>query len=154
MPDLSDFDTIERSSSGVDMEVVNPKTGEVLIDEESGTPITITLTGKDSPEYRGRSHELNNRRLQAGMRQGQMILLTAEQLDSDSLELLVLSTKKWHKNFSYGGKTLDCTPANVRMLYTKAPWLREQVDEFVNKRANFLGNASRPSSTSPAKNSA
>jgi hypothetical protein len=76
------------------------------------------------------------RRLKAGGRRGGAVL-TAEDLDSDSLETLAACTLGW-SGFVLNGQEPECTPENARRLYEQMPWLREQAQEFISERSNFL----------------
>jgi hypothetical protein len=54
---------------------------------------------------------------------------------------MVKCTTAWD-GVGYGGEDeIECTPANVLMLYTELPWLRDQVSAFIDDRTNFLGEA-------------
>lgn len=134
--DLDNF-SIPEDDSGVDMELENPKTGEPLLHDD-GSKLTVRLVGQDSPEFIAIKHKLANRRMKK-MRPGKTAF-TAEEVEADSLEILVAITKGW-VGIVWKGQELPFSAANVRMLYTAAPWLREQVDRFTNDRANFLKNA-------------
>lgn len=139
MPDLKQFGT-ERANRGVDMQVKHPKTGAVMIDEKTKEPVTITLLGQDCGDYKARAHEIANKRIVISQNKGVKLRVDAAEIERESLDLLVLLTKDW-KHLDWDGKELDCTPENVEMVYKELPWLREQVDEFVGDRGNFLGNS-------------
>lgn len=83
------------------------------------------------------SQKISDRRLQKRFSKGKAKFNSAEMLE-DGLELLVACTKGW-KHIKISGVVLPFSEENSRMLYTKYPWIREQVDTFVNDRANFLG---------------
>ena len=63
--------------------------------------------------------------------------LDAEKLSEDSIDDLVKLTTAW-SGFVLDGKDLDCTPENVRTVYSDWSWIKEQVQEFVSNRANFF----------------
>lgn len=140
--DLSKFSTVDSAAKGAAMEVLDPVTGNALR-EEDGSAVTITLLGADSPELRASERARLNKRLGKNIKQLSRTSLSAEQLEEEALETLITATKGWKGiSMEQDGevKELKCTPENARMLYTRLPWLREQADEFINDRANFLGN--------------
>lgn len=126
------------------MIVVHPN-GQLLgsIDKD-GTPhgSTITLLGADSDEYKSVRNASGNRRLDASVRRGNIVAGSLEEIESDTLDALVAATVSW-TNFKNDGQDIPCTPANVRMVYVKVPWLRRQVDKFVADDANFLPASSK-----------
>ena len=63
----------------------------------------------------------------------------AEDVDAEALTLLVKQTVAW-QGVALGDDLLECTEANVRRVYTEFPWIRQQVDTFVNDISNYLGN--------------
>ena len=136
--DLSSLDTVSASAEGASLELRNPVSDAVLRDEKSGEPVTITLVGTDSRDYMKITHDIQNRRLGKRLGKGGRLKTTAEEIDADALELLVASTKSW-QHIIVDGAELSFSAANARMLYTRFPWIKEQVDEFIADRSNFLG---------------
>lgn len=63
--------------------------------------------------------------------------MTAEEIEESALRQLSICTVSW-KGVKLDGQELECNPDNAYMLYSRLPWLKEQVDEFVGDRANFL----------------
>lgn len=106
-------------------------------------PVRIFLIGQDSAEYSAVRQKLSNKALNKMAKAGgpgKKGAVSAEQLEEDKLELAVAATKNW-ENVVWEGQTLPFSPENVRKVYQECPWLLEQVEEFVNDRANFLGNS-------------
>jgi hypothetical protein len=133
--DLESFATRSKAEEGAPMEVRNPVTQEPLL-QDDGQPVTITLAGSDSDRFqRVQRHNLN-RRLKNSGRRGN-VTLTAEELDAEKIETLVACTISW-SGIQRRGAPIDCTPDNARSVYKDFPWVREQADEFVNDRVNFL----------------
>jgi hypothetical protein len=135
--DLGQLDTGAASEGGVDMPVRHPVTNAPLLDGE--TPVTIRVLGMDSKAFRKATRANQDRRLK-GMRYRTP---TADEIDAEGLDLLVKCTAAW-SGIELDGAPLECTPANVRTLYTRFVWLREQVDTAIGDRGNFL----QPSATS------
>jgi hypothetical protein len=63
--------------------------------------------------------------------------LDAEKLSEDGIDDLVKLTTSW-SGFLLDGKKLECTPENVRSVYSDWEWIKEQAQEFVANRANFF----------------
>lgn len=136
--DLSSLDTTVAAEEGAELQLRNPVDDSVLRDEKTQDPVSITLVGTDAKEYMKITHAIQNRRLGKRLGKGGRAKLTAEELEADGLELLVASTKSW-KHIVVDGQELPCNEKNVRMLYQRFPWIKEQVDEFIADRSNFLG---------------
>lgn len=100
--------------------------------KEDGSPITITLLGKDSDAWIKAENAATNRRLAQGTR----IKLTAEGLKADAIAGLARVTVAWD-GVGIGEAETPCTYENAVRLYTQAPAIREQVDEFISDRGNF-----------------
>lgn len=137
--DIADFDTTAASEEGVAMEVRHPKTGEVLRHapkegELEGRPFTITYRGKDSPVFRDLARKQQDRRIQANIRTRSPILSAV--VEKDDIDLIVAATIKW--DIVLNGKIPPNDPKEYRAAYTKYPWLKEQGDEFIGVRANFI----------------
>lgn len=134
--DLSNFDT---TNSGISVLHLRAPTGQLIIDEDSGDPVTISLLGSDSDVYQKLSRKQNARRLKHNIGRRGGLKVSPEELEEDALEILVACTVSWD-NVVFNGTRLECNPANIRKLYSELPFVREQVDEFVAERENFLGN--------------
>jgi len=147
--DLRTFDTVGAAEEGGTVELRDPE-GNVFLDD-SGKPITITVKGADSKLYTRSHHEAVSRRLSKRLGRGGM-KLRSDEWDKDAMEILVKCTTSW-SGIMLDGKKLEFTESNVRMVYTDFPWLKEQVDEFVQDRGNFLGNLLKSSSATPSKSS-
>lgn len=125
--DLKTLDIASPANEGVWMELEHPVTGEPL-------GIKIKLAGVDSDYYKKEIRRQQNKRLKKGIRN-----IKAEELENEAIELLVACTLAW-ENVEYNGEALECKPENVRKIYKEFPWIREQVDSFINDRANFVKN--------------
>lgn len=135
--DLGKLDTRSAADEGAFLHLRHPKTDAPLHDEATGEPVGITLLGKDSSVYRSIERSQANRRLERLGRTGGAPL-TADEIEANTLELLVGCTKNLHHIVL--GEPLTFSPANAKKLYTAGPpWIREQVDVFIGTRANFLG---------------
>lgn len=128
--DLSTLDT--TGNAGVAMPVLHPATRTPLLAAD-GSPITISLVSTDSKPYRDALRETTNKQL----RENRRAVLTAEQIEDKALSLLAACVTGW-SNIELEGAVLPFSAANVKRLFACVPWLKEQCDEFVTERANFL----------------
>jgi len=134
-----DIDDIKIEKEGTDMQILHPATGEPLweerTDEETGKvssiPVTLQLVGQDSDIYKKISNRITNKRVK--MKAGR---LTAERMDSDTAEIIEGCTVGWSSNLVLSG----AAPANAKEIYQGRKWLRDQAEQHIHDRANYLGN--------------
>lgn len=131
--DIADFDTVKSADDGAVMEVRNPKTGDVFRHAD-GRPFTITFRGRDSEAFRNLARAQQDRRIAAATRTRAPVL--SSQMEKDDIELIVAATLKW--DLILEGAVAPSNQNTYRTVYTKYPWLKEQGDEFVGVRANFI----------------
>ena len=124
--DLASFDAGVVQENVVN--IVHPSTGAPL-------GITIKVISPDSEKYRKLSNRTRNRSINA-VKKGKNSL-TAEMMDENAMELLVGSVLSW-EGVTWAGQVMECNEVNVRSVFTKFPWIKEQVDEFLGDRANFI----------------
>lgn len=137
--DLGKLITTTVAEEGAFLHLRHPRTDEPLMDEETGEAVGLHLVGRDSADYRRVSKSQQNRRLERMQRTGS-VETSADEIEANEIEILVACTKSW-KHIQIG-ELLECTPLNARRLYkeTGLRWIRDQVDAFIGKRANLLGN--------------
>jgi hypothetical protein len=70
-------------------------------------------------------------------------MLTAEQLTQNQIELVASCILGWD-GFTNAGAPFLCTHENAVTLLTKAPWVRDQLEDAMGDHANFFS----PPSTS------
>ena len=103
---------------------------------------TISLLCSDSSEYQTvYKQQITDNANKLVKRKGKKSGITGDSVDEDKLDLLVACTKAWI-GFENNGKPLPFSKQNTRMLYTKLPFIRDQVDDFIHDRGNFLTGAS------------
>ena len=136
--DFASLDIAAAADKGAELQVRDPISGQPL--EANGQPVIIQLAGEDSDAYRRAERGAINRRLE-GRQRGKV---TAEDLEAETISSLAAVTLGW-SNVRLDGQELLFNQANARALYRRFRWLREQVNEFVATRANFLP---RPSTDS------
>lgn len=127
--DLSNLNLAESANVGAVMEVVHPVTGEVL--KYDNVPMSIHLLGRDSDAHRIAIQRIATKQL------GRQSKPNAAKLSDEAIELLVACTVGWY-GIQENNAILEFNEANVRHVYLKYAWLRQQVDEFIADRANFF----------------
>ena len=125
MTDLNFFDTSLKANTGVEYTLKHPATGEDL-------DISFTLLGVDSDAFQELERAKKRTRLKT-----QKIDITVEELENQTLDTLTAMTIGW-KNVVLDGKELEFSPENARRIYSKFPWVREQIDGVIGNRALFL----------------
>lgn len=128
--DFKNFDLTAAAEKGATLTLRHPTTDEDLLDAK-GSPITITVLGNDSREFRRKMDELTRQRQR---KKGNVSLVEGERL---AAELLASVTKAW-SGIDWEGKPLECNYENATMLYRERSWVRLQVDEFVADAGNFF----------------
>jgi len=137
--DLNRLNTQKLSNEGAWMTVVDIGTGEE-------TDIQILLAGVDSDHFREAKKDWDRRRREK-LEKGKG-LPTAEELEKARLAMLVTCTLDW-RNLELEGKPLACTKAAANHVYRNFPWLREQADQFIEDRRNFLPPEARGEAVEP-----
>lgn len=151
----AEFGTIEAAETPVEMAVQHPKTKK-----DSG--VYITLVGKDSDAYRALSRKLNNKRF-GELKKTKTLTMTAEQNEEENLRLLSACVRSWRSRvFERRGEKLvatdnfqpiffaaekgkmECNILNVKWVFENVPEIREQVEDFIQDRTNFLTGSSQP----------
>lgn len=153
--DLKKLDVISGANEGADVRLKHPGTGDDL-------GIVIHVLGRDSAVFHDLADKQNKRRISRMTRGGvfRAQALPASEIEKDALELLVACTQYWYTeakvddagteveprkdSIEFDGQFIDGTAGNAqlaenaRMIYSRLPWAREQVDVEVNDRANFV----------------
>jgi len=122
MVDLTALDSAALSNSGMTMTLRDP----------NGKPVegvSLTVLGRDSDKLR-RVYAMNGEAVQSGK-------ASLPDLEGYAFEAAVSAVIGW-TGIEDGGKPLDCTPDNVRLLFRRASWIRRQVERFRDNEANFM----------------
>jgi hypothetical protein len=145
---LAKFSPKKNAEAGVEVAILNPETDQPL-------GVFITVYGSDSEKFKSIQRRQTNRRLELAARNRgkKKAAITAEAIEAEGMELLVACTACWKSEVKDAdGKVtgyrpqveldddewLDCTPQNVQRLYEELPWLKEQIDQEIGDRSNFL----------------
>lgn len=124
------LDAFDLSNATAVFELKHPGTREPIIGDD-GKPFTITFRSADHKEVVAKRDARINDRLAHG---GPVV--TVDGLQKQTIDLLVDAAVSW--NLVWKGEAPECTPQKAREIFTEAAWLREDADNFVGTRRNFL----------------
>lgn len=141
--DLEDTDVGELEERGTTVHIKD-KTGDEMYVPGTETPVTITVVGTLSPTYRRLA---NKHRDNAVKRMRSSSAFSSEQNDKDELQIIVGCVKGWQ---GFGANGVEIPPSREALvkLFTKFPFVLKQVQEEMDRRANFSERSSA-SSASP-----
>jgi len=121
-----DISSIAPKSRTVD--ITHPVTGEPV-------GIKFVLLPDSDEKVKKAKRVIQNRQLQS-----RKLNITAEQLEANSLDLLVaaIDSWEWTGDAEFRGEKPEFTAANVRTVLRDVDWIRKQVDrELGNEEAFF-----------------
>lgn len=124
--DFATLDSAAKADDGADLAVLHPVSGEKL-------GVVIRLAGADSAVHRKAAAAIASRRAKGGFRR----TINLDDLQTESIEVLARCTLGW-SGVVLDGKDVPCGKEAAVTLYTRFPWLREQVETFISDRANYL----------------
>lgn len=127
------FDLSEYKAAAVDVadiDIVHPVTGQSL-------GMKIQVLSIDCDEYRKEAMRLQNENIRYYRKNRGKT--TAERIAQEALDLLVAVTVGW-QGLLENGQPVPFTKENCQRIYTDYPFIKEQVDEFVGDRRNFIRN--------------
>lgn len=127
--DLSQFDSVTLANKGVDIYLKDVRTG-------AKTKAYITIQGSDSDAFQAFRLE-KEREMVEKVQRKEEVKLSTEENRKETIETLTRFTLGWY-GLTEGGKPLPFTIENAKMLYTKYPAIREQIDRAMVDRTNFL----------------
>ena len=110
---------------------------EVQLNDMEGKPVDmyLTVSGVDSKVWRKEKHLMERRvQLNAQLPEAQQIKIDPDEAISEAFANCVLG---W-RGFTVKGKKIKFTHARMKELFIEAPYLRDHVDLFFSKRANFI----------------
>lgn len=138
--DLLSLDVSPTANEGRALHLLHPAERTPLFGADKG-PVTITLLGKDSDVFIKAERIIRNKRMEAMKKGGKH---SAAEEDQEAWETLARCTTGW-QGIPQGwiDGTADASPAEFSYasavkLYQRMRWVKEQVDEFVGTRENFL----------------
>ena len=108
------------------VQITHPITKEPL-------DITFTVYGSDSKQYRQAQRDTLVARMESKTN-------TADNIESDELEILVRCTKDF-TNIELDGEALEFSEENTRKVLKEYTWLKDQISMFIMNRTNFFSKA-------------
>jgi uncharacterized protein YbcI len=123
--DLANLDTGKTAEEGVWMELEHPASGEAL-------GMHVKVLGVDSERYQKALRKQQDKRLKKRNK-----TIKAEELENEGIELLAQCVAEW-EGFTYNENELECNLENVRWFLKTYKWAKDQIDDFIGDRSNFL----------------
>lgn len=136
--DLRSVRTVELANEGVEMEITHPGTG-------AGLGIYMTVHGEDSENHKRALAKVAQRKEKEQRVRGRT-RITPEDIHHSMLITALECTSGW-RNFVEDGKPIEFNRANLRRVLTDYWFITEQVNAFLNDRANFIPDSSTSSAT-------
>lgn len=137
--DLASLDTVAACNDGAEIELLHPTTRAPL-------GIYIRVYGKDSDAFRKHLRQSVNARLRKTAlerKRGAPDIPTVEAGEEEAIAALAACTINWRTNdqhfIVFAGEQLLCSSANAVKIYSRLPWIKEQIDEAIADLENFLG---------------
>lgn len=123
--DLADFEA--NSLETAELVIEHPATGKP-------TSMRIQLLSSDSDVWKKQVMRIRRENMKYQNRRDG---IPPEKSQDDALTLLAVCTVGWN-GINESGQPLPCTRENAKRVYEKFPFIREQVDDFIGDRRNFL----------------
>lgn len=119
------------------LEMTEDATTDVEIFDANGqtTGIFVTVYSADSEVATSFRRRMLDRRLSRMARRGGKPAMNASEIESEAMDMRVLCTKSW--KLEWNGKPLDCNDENKRMIYTRVPLIKQQVDDAISDASLF-----------------
>jgi glutamine amidotransferase-like uncharacterized protein len=124
--DLNNLDVVSRADAGAKCIIRDPLTGE-------DTTAYLMLAGSDSGTYKQSQHKIANARIN----RKSTARITIEEIEAEQIGVLVDCTLGWG-GMVMAGAEVPFDRAAARRIYEKFPTVREQAEQFVADRSNYL----------------
>ncbi len=124
--DISNFSVKEDAEA---VTIRNPSPGEDLLND-NGEPMQVFVVGSDSAAFRRIKSDMFAKNRKAKN-------VSFDRAEAQSLEVLALATTDF-KNIQLDGEALEYSKQAAIDLYRAYPWIKEQVDEAIVNRSDFL----------------
>jgi len=120
--------------------LVMPNYVPILFDD--GTPMTITMNGLYSEKYRSEQDAQQAVRLKRVQASGGKVTITPEEMRQDRLNFVVSMVDSW--DIQLDGAKPKCTPATIREVFARLPFIYEQCDRALEDGQSFLETSPKP----------
>lgn len=132
-----------------EMILKDPRTGDPMLSAATGEPVTFRIGGPDCKEAKEHTRKMQKLAI-ASAADGQK--LTPEAIERRATAGLAAVTIQI-TGLTWGEKPIDASDKDVVVsLFNKVSFIRDQVEAFHVKRANFLPPLSAASSDGPSGN--
>lgn len=131
MDDLKDLNLTDIANEGEFMELLHPTKKTPLIGKND-KPMGITFLGYDSDKAK----KIRMKTMNDGLNRKGSSKVTAEELEARAISHLAKLAISWH--IVEDGKELPFSAESVAEKLKQHSWMREQSDEFIGDRGNFL----------------
>lgn len=129
-----DLNSLIPTTDTITVTIKHPVTDEPLL-KDDGTEMSIEVYAPHSAQYKAVVHEQTNKRLQKAMKNKKAVL-SAEDVDVMTSDLVVKTTKAW--DIQVNKKTPKFSVAEAQELYSKLPWLKQQIIDAQEDYSSFL----------------
>ena len=127
--DLNRFNTTAACDIAQTLELTNPYTGEVILDDKN-KPLELYLYGMQSTAAR---NAIADRERKSGKNKTPSL----EQSRRIGAEFLAAITAGWSSNFDLDGEPLKHSRANAIKIYLEQDWIGRQAMEFASELTNY-----------------
>lgn len=129
-----DLSSLIPTTDTITVIIKHPVTDEPLL-KDDGTEMSIEVYAPHSAQYKAVVHEQTNKRLQKVMK-NKKTALSAEDVEMMTSDLVVKTTKSW--DIQVNKKTPKFSVAEAQDLYSKLPWLKQQIIDAQEDYSSFL----------------
>ena len=128
-----DLMNLKPTSDTVEVLLVHPSSLESLTNQD-GSEMSITVFAPHTKEYKAVMHEHTNKRIAKASKR-KATNFSAEELEADTIDLLVRTTTAW--DITYDGKKPKLTPELCKEVYTQLFWIKDQIEEAIADSVDF-----------------
>lgn len=130
-----------KQSDTTTVELKLPNAEETPLLNPDGSPMSIEVYGSFSDQYRSIIDAQQNLRIKKASKNGGKVTFSAEEVRENRMALAVGCVKSW--NITFNGKCPECTPDNVRQVFSEYPFIRLAVEMAIETPDNFLESSSK-----------
>lgn len=127
--DLASIDTVKDANQGATVDLYHPTNGKDL-------GIKVTVLGRDSDKFRSVQAAQGRKRTAKLQKTNFRGGVDANDIEKDGIELLAACTIGW-AGMVLNGQEVPFSLENAIAIYTKYPWIKEQIDTAVSDRSLF-----------------
>ena len=130
----------EKEDEGTAVHIHGMDEKPLFYENEAGeeTPVTITVTGTNSRQFRTIEHRQRKRRIKPRA-------FTGQSLHHDGIEKAAYCTLRWDGVFGDNKEVVRCDYENARVLYEEVPHVYNQVVEAMGDAERFFASSSNRS---------